>query len=74
VTKRLSLSGVRPGELRAVYRQWQREGVDLSLTGGNHVKAVWPDGFTYIGPLTSGDRYVHRKVLTSAVRLRRAAR
>lgn len=66
----LSLSGVRPKELRAVYRAWRKEGVELSLTGGNHVRAVWPDGFTYTGPLTSGSRDVHRTVLTSAARLR----
>lgn len=69
----LSLSGVQPKELRDVYRTWRKEGVVLSLTGGNHVRAVWPDGFTYIGPLTSGDRHIHRRVLTSATRLRRSA-
>jgi hypothetical protein len=68
------LSGVKPKELRAVYATWRREGAVLTLTGGNHVKAVWPDGFTYVGPLTSSDRHAYRKVLTSAVRLRKAAR
>lgn len=58
----LSLTGVKPAELRALYRSLQQQGVGLSMTGRTHVRLEFPDGARIVGPLTSGNRYAAKQL------------
>jgi hypothetical protein len=68
--KRLNLTGVKPGELRALYAGLQKQGVGLSMTGRTHVRLEFPNGRTMTGPLTSGNRHAAKQL---AGRIRRHA-
>jgi hypothetical protein len=59
---RISLTGVRPAELRALYRTLQKQGVGLSMTGRTHVRLEFPNGRTIVGPLTSGNRHAAKQM------------
>lgn len=49
--------GVKPVDLRDVYQDAIDAGCTVSMTRGNHVRLVLPNGNTHFGPLTSGDRW-----------------
>lgn len=59
---RISLTGVKPSELRALYRDLQKQGVGLSMTGRTHVRLEFPNGRTMTGPLTSGNRHAAKQL------------
>jgi hypothetical protein len=61
--KRLTLTGVKPGELRALYSDLQKQGVGLSMTGRTHVRLEFPNGRTMTGPLTSGNRHAAKQLV-----------
>lgn len=60
---RISLTGVKPSELRALYRDLQKQGVGLSMTGKTHVRLEFPNGRTMTGPLTSGNRHAAKQLV-----------
>jgi hypothetical protein len=64
----MNLTGVKPAELRALYRRLQQQGVGLSMTGRTHVRLEFPDGASITGPLTSGNRHAAKQM---AGRIRR---
>jgi hypothetical protein len=59
----MNLTGVKPAELRALYRDLQKQGVGLSMTGRTHVRLEFPDGATIVGPLTSGNRFAAKQMV-----------
>jgi hypothetical protein len=57
-----NLTGVKPAELRALYRDLQKQGVGLSMTGRTHVRLEFPNGARIVGPLTSGNRHAAKQM------------
>lgn len=62
----MRLTGVRPKELRDLYRALERSGVDIEQTQNSHIRMTGPDGSVEYGPLTSSDPNVHRIVARRA--------
>jgi hypothetical protein len=54
--------GITNREQRAVIRKAIQAGCTVTLTGSNHIRVRTPSGQVYFCSLTSGDRYVHRRI------------
>jgi hypothetical protein len=52
----MNLRGVRPAELRDLYRTLQQQGADLSVTRRSHVRIELPNGNVLTGPMSGSDR------------------
>ena len=52
----VNLRGVRPAELRDLYRTLISQGAELSVNRRSHMRVVLPNGRTLTGALSSSDR------------------
>jgi hypothetical protein len=62
----MSLTGIKPKEVRALIREWVSRGAVVTTTRSNHLRIDFPNGKHIRTSLTSSDRRVVNKIRSDA--------